>query len=355
MKVCQIVPVYPPEKGGMGAVAHAYTEVLKEHGHEVTVVAASSPWAVFRFGNAAMIPSLLWRVREFDVIHVHYPFYGAAEFAALGAWLFRIPLVVTYHMEATGSGLLGAFFAAHRALLREVMLKSARAVLVSSKEYAQESRIDTRMVEELPFWIDAPEVLKAGGHKGDALEIVFIGGMDRPHYFKGVDVLLRAVAQLNSRGVTDWKLKLVGEGELKGDFKQLAKQLGIAEQCEFLGAVSDSEKWSLLAKSDVHILPSTTKAEAFGLVTVEAMTAGVPSIVSDLPGVRTLVQDGVSGYVMPVGNSRYLADRLESFIKQPELLASMKLAAKARAAQFSRPELSKRLMNIYQRVTVKSL
>jgi glycosyltransferase EpsD len=85
------------------------------------------------------------------------------------------------------------------------------------------------------------------------------------------------------------------------------------------------------------------------------MTAGIPSIVSDLPGVRTLVQDGVTGYVMPVGNSRYLADRLESFIKQPGLLASMKLAAKARAAQFSRSELSKRLMNIYQRVTVKSL
>ncbi len=112
MKVCQIVPVYPPEKGGMGAVAHAYAEVLKEHGHEVTVVAASSPWAVFRFGNAAMIPSLLWRVRDFDVIHLHYPFYGAAEFVALGAWLYRVPLVVTYHMEATGSGLLGAFFCA---------------------------------------------------------------------------------------------------------------------------------------------------------------------------------------------------------------------------------------------------
>jgi len=99
-------------------------------------------------------------------------------------------------------------------------------------------------------------------------------------------------------------------------------------------------------------LPSTTRAEAFGLVTVEAMTAGIPSFVSNLPGVRSLVKDGVTGFIIPVNDAKYLSERLETLLQAPELLATMKQEAKDFSVNFNKQKLVEHLMSIYEEVKV---
>src|SRR5689334_19040947 len=93
MRIAHVVPVYPPRRGGMGQVAYEYTERLRARGHSVHVFTpryADAPTATVpdyvhrvrppvHFGNAAALPSLLWQLAPFDLIHLHYPFYGGAE------------------------------------------------------------------------------------------------------------------------------------------------------------------------------------------------------------------------------------------------------------------------------------
>lgn len=353
LTIAHIVPVTPPEKGGMGAVAADYGEAQKSLGNNVTYIDKHSKYAFLRIGHAAVIPSLIWRLRAFDLVHLHYPFYGAAVFTALAARLFKVPLVITYHMEATGGGIFGAIIKFHRFFLRKWILRSANTVLVSSMDYAKAQGINrfltSRALVEQPFWVDTPDQLPTRKRSDKALSIVFIGGMDRPHYFKGVPVLLNALAQLQSRGVTNWFCELIGDGELRVEFEQLAKELGIDHNLTFHGRLNDPDKWQILVNGDVHVLPSTTRAEAFGLVTVEAMTAGIPSLVSDLPGVRSLVKDGVTGFVIPVNDAKYLSERLETLLLAPDLLDSMKESAKQYSEQFNKEKLMKDLMSIYEK------
>ncbi len=360
-RIVHVVPVYPPELGGMGRVAEDYVIASQERGHDVMVINASDRRAWFRFGNASFIPSLLWRLtrKRVDIVHLHYPFYGAMCFAVMAVRLFRLPLVVTYHMEATGDGIFGWFFAVHRALFRRWILKSARVVLVSSMEYARGKGVDrflkSDVLTEFPFWAHVMGELPVRSRKDEGVKILFVGGMDRPHYFKGVEELLRAFAMVIGRSEGKVSLELIGDGELRAGYEALAKELGIEKHVTFHGAVADDQKWVLYVNSDIHVLPSTTEAEAFGIVTVEAMTAGIPSIVTDLPGVRSLVRDGVTGFVIAPGDVKMLADRLETLIKAPVLLDAMKQSAKERSGDFEREKLVEHLMKMYDGVMVDRL
>ena len=124
--IVHIVSTYPPYRGGMGNVAAQMVAGLKEKGARVNVIAPQyghqpeddtdagnihrlKPW--FSYGNSAFVPNMYSLLKKADLIHLHYPFFGGAETVA---WFKKkhpnIPLVITYHMDVEGSGLLKAFF-----------------------------------------------------------------------------------------------------------------------------------------------------------------------------------------------------------------------------------------------------
>ena len=165
MRIAQVTPVYPPYRGGMARVAFEYTERLRARGHEVEVCSPS-----VRAGNAGLLhPSALV---GFDIVHLHYPFYGGAEPVAHARSSGQIrTLVVTYHMDATAVGLKGAVFDAHREAVQPWILSQADALLVSSRDYATTSalaQIDGVLdrVEVCPFGVDL-----ASFHPGTELEL----------------------------------------------------------------------------------------------------------------------------------------------------------------------------------------
>jgi glycosyltransferase involved in cell wall biosynthesis len=374
MRIAQVTPVYPPDRGGMARVACEYTDRLRARGHDVHVF---SPQTVnrqhdaghvhrippsLRVGNASLLPSLASRLAGFDIVHVHYPFYGGAEPIAWARSAGRIPAVVlTYHMDASADGLKGAMFELHREMLQPWILSHANRVLVSSRDYADSSALARteealNRIDVCPFGVDSVR-FQPGDESTLRTELgidertpvlLFVGALDAAHRFKGLDVLLVALASL--RG-PQWSLVVVGDGDERSRFQNVVRGLGLESRIAFAGDVSDELLPRYYRLADLHVLPSTSRAEAFGLVTLEAAACGLPSIVSDLPGVRANVIDGTTGLVVPPADANALASAIDRLLRSPEYRRSLGGHARLRVEREYRWEpLIEQLDRIYEAV-----
>ena len=355
MRILQISPVYPPYKGGMGLVAEKYTHILWSAGHEVDVISVTTHQPIIRWGNAGIIFNIIWEIKKYDIIHLHYPFYGTALLTALFAKIYSKPLIVTYHMEPEGQGLLGRFFQIYRIVVRPIIMKLATNILVSSIDYQQAylGGISASKRIEFPFTVNTQIFKKQENTIREKLGIdsgvklmIFVGGLDDAHYFKGVDVLLEACAKLHD---IQWHLLLIGDGNQRENFERLAERLGIGDNITFLGRVESTAPY--YAASDLHILPSIHKGEAFGLVTLEAAATGIPSIVSDLPGVRTLVREGQTGWLAIPGDPDDLSEKIDQALSNTEVLQRMGMQAREMVEkQYTEAKLAQRLQKVYEMV-----
>ena len=108
-------------------------------------------------------------------------------------------------------------------------------------------------------------------------------------------------------------MDLIADGEQLDNLKALCQQLAMTHRVRFHGAVSDDERDALLLQSDCLCLPSTDRTESFGIVLLEAMSAGKPCVVTDVPGsgMTTVVQDGQTGLVVSCGDIAALANALQ--------------------------------------------
>jgi glycosyltransferase involved in cell wall biosynthesis len=349
MRVAMVTPVYPPYKGGIGSVAEAQTNALQALGHDVQVFSPNSVKALFSYGNASVTPRLFFALKNFDIIHLHYPCYGMDVFAALASVVWRTPLVLTYHMKTKTGDWRNIIFSLHRFFIEPMIFAVAKTVFVSTKEYADAAGISHRHLVEMPFGVDTTRFSPGSTFNEDPAQLtaIFVGGLDSAHDFKGVDVLLRAWAELPP----STKLLIVGDGNLRPLYENLAKELKIGSRVEFLGAVSNEELPSVYRRADVHVLPSINRGEAFGLVTLDAAASGLPSIVSDLPGVRTLVEKGQTGYHVEPGNVESLARAFQRFVDHPEDAAIMGAAARVRVMErYDSGSVARSLMTAYNEV-----
>ena len=351
MRVAHVVATYPPYRGGLGNVAHAYVEGLRARGHDVEVFTtdyghASPPpghvhrlRSLVRVGQLALLPQLARQCAGFDVVHLHFPFFGAAQFLARARARRQLPnLVLTYHMDAHARGLRGAVFALHRRVLLPLIVRQADRILVSSHDYAQAAALwrvpDVRArIEEHPFGVDVARfcpgdaaVARAALGLASAPTIAFVGGLDRAHAFKGLGVLLTAMAQLPAT----CRLVVVGDGDLRAGYAQQAQSLGLGERVRFLGSLDDAALPQAYRAADVVAFPSVSRAEAFGLVALEAAACGKPVVASNLPGVRTVVRDGETGVLVPPAQPAALANALADLLQQGERRRQLGRAARAR-------------------------
>jgi glycosyltransferase involved in cell wall biosynthesis len=133
---------------------------------------------------------------------------------------------------------------------------------------------------------------------------LYLGRLKR---YKGVEFALMAIAAARrTRG--DMTLDICGQGDDRPRLERLAKRLGLGEAVQFLGFVSEQDKRRLLRRAWAVVFPSPK--EGWGITNVEAAASGTPALASDSPGLRESVQDGVTGYLVPHGEYRALADRM---------------------------------------------
>jgi len=334
MKIVHVVSTFPPYKGGMGNVAYEEVKRLFKNHHVVVITPENKKESilgrdykidyikpVFKYGNAFFIPQVVKKLKKADIIHLHWPFIGGAEAVLLYKKLGKLnaKLVVQYHMDLIDSGLRGILFKIYKSLFSDLMVKQADKILVSSLDYIQHSQIKKyykkykNKFKKLALGVDTKRFkpkkvdnfLKPKMEKTDNT-LLLVGGLDRAHYFKGVDIAIKALSILNK---DNYKLIIVGEGELKKQFKKLSKKLKVEKNVIFTGRVSDKKLVDYYNISDAVILPSTSSSEAFGLVLLEGMACSKPILTSNLPGPRSLVDE--NGYVMKVGDPKDVACKID--------------------------------------------
>lgn len=343
VRIAQVVSTFPPYMGGIGNSCYNLSLELGRLGHEVTVFTSNClengyPYPeefkvkrlrpLIKYGNSSVLPGLL-RIKNFDIIHLHSPFPGGAEFVCLNSNFRKIPYVTTYHMDVIGKGLVNLFFKIY-SLPQYIILKRARKIIVTSKDYALHSRIKSIINErkkediiEIPLGVNTSifnpklknkKLKDTLGIKNEKV-ILFVGALDKAHYFKGVDILIKSFSKIKNRNA---KLIIVGEGDLKTYYMDIARKLKVSENVIFIGGCgADLPKYYSLA--DFVVLPSIDMGEAFGIVLVEAMACGKPVIASDLPGVRTVVENGRNGFLVRPGDVEDLLSKMDSLLESTAL------------------------------------
>lgn len=372
-KMLHLACVAPPEVGGIGTAALREVDALRARGYEAVLAVperiegeagATRPAGVramkpqWRVGNAAALPLDALLRESWDVIHLHYPFYGTAEqFVTIPR---SVPIVMTFHMDAVMGGWREPIARIHRWILQPWILRRMARICVSSLDYAADASIaalvrknDPRLVE-LPFGIDLSLFTPGPSERGrfDLPEgktiFLMVGGLDRPHLFKGVPIALRALAQLKDPHVM---LVLRGDGDLKPSFQALAETLGITDQVRFLPRCDAQDLPRLYRSADVLLLPSTSRAEAFGLVAIESQACGTPVIASDLPGVRSVLADGKTGWLVPPGDVDALAKRMKEYHEDLSMREAFSKEAVLRAhARYDEKTHTDRLIQLYEEV-----
>jgi glycosyltransferase involved in cell wall biosynthesis len=345
MRIAHITATFPPYYGGTGSVCYHNALELARRGHEVHVYTAEPSQKgyvyptdinvhqlppLIRFGNAPLLPRLL-KIDGFDVLHLHYPFFFGAELSNLVSKRRKIPLVITYHQDVLLKGLKGLISTVYDKLIGLWVLQSAEKILFTTLDYGKHAKVNwlfreyPERISSLPNGVDINRFHPSlnGTPIRDRYKIsqektvlLLVAGLDKAHYFKGVDILLNALKLANQDSI---HLIIIGDGDLRPAYQQRAAALNIDHHVTFAGRVSDEELPMYYAASDIGVLPSTTMGEAFGVVLLEAMACGKPVIASNLPGVRSVFQDGQQGLFVTPGDANDLQQKISYLINQPEL------------------------------------
>ncbi len=370
MKIAHIVCTFPPYKGGIGKSALDFSRMMASDGHQVSVYTPmyrketpenEPPGLVvkrikplLKIGNGAFIPSLFFRLKKYDLIYLHYPFFGGSEVL----WLFgifnkRTKIIIHYHMDVVGLSPLLSLLSLPTKLIEASLLKRADLITVGSLDYIKNSHIkkyfarNKNKFRETFFPVDTAKFHPLANRVEKNQKIIlFVGGLDKAHYFKGLNVLIEAMVILRDR--SDWKLLIVGRGGLLGDYKIKCRENNIQNRVEFLDSVSDEELPRVYRNSDFFVLPSINKGEAFGIVLLEAMSSGLPVIASDLPGVRSVFTDKEGLKVTP-GDKTDLANKITLFLENKDFLLEMSVSARALSEKrYSYEKISERIRKIVE-------
>ncbi len=347
MKIAVVCSTFPPYRGGMGNVAYYNAWYLATQGHQVTVftpfykrlknvkdeypfkVVRLYPW--FKYGNAGFLPQLIWKLWKFDIIHLHYPFFGGAEIIYFLDKIKDIKLVITYHMDSISAGIFTKFLGWHTEHVLPRIIDRADKVLVTSWDYAKSSALRDWIEAEPEKFVELPIgvnhlLFKPRFRDKDLTErydlydkqvVLFVGALDRPHYFKGVNILIQAIFKINDSD--DFRVLIVGGGDMLDSYKSLADNLGLSKKIIFVGRVDDQELLKYYSLADMLVLPSIDRSEAFGIVALEAMACGIPVIASDLAGVRSVVGKKETGLLVKPGSVQNLTDMIHTLLKNSKL------------------------------------
>ncbi len=263
-------------------------------------------------------------IKRNNIRHVHCATPSGSLVTALLARAiepgFTVDCTVNANFNWWGGG-LNAKFAEIDALFVIVgwMEEQARqdfAPAITNKMHLARLGVDTRQWSERPSPPPTPP-----------FKVVTVG---RLHPSKGHDDLIRAVATLRDQG-RDVTLALLGEGPQRQELEALAASLGHSDAIEFAGSVPEHEVRARLEAA--HVFVGASHAEPLGVVYIEAMALGVPTIGTDAKGPKEIIRDGESGLLVPPKDPAALAAAIARLSDDPHLAARLGTAGRQRVIE----------------------
>ena len=322
--------------GGGGAVERKLLGVGAE------VICLRQPTRLPALSAIAALSRLFWRLRPL-VVHTH----GAeANFCGLiAAWLARVPVRIGEEIGMPGHGRKA------RAVFRAVYLLSHRVIGISqavSDWLVASAEVPRRKVRRMYNPVELPGLRQQPPPEGARFRIGFVGRLE---VVKNPVVLIEVVDRLRQAGV-DADLWLIGDGSQRQHLEMLAREAGLENAVVFHGYHDDPAP--LVRQCHVYVQPSLS--EGFGLAFVEAMGCGVPVIVSATGGAAEIVENGVSGWIVPVADGPALTASLLAAhgLGRRELARIGKQARASVETRFQPGEYLSRLHGLYQQVLARA-
>jgi glycosyltransferase involved in cell wall biosynthesis len=300
-----------------------------------------------------LIPSL-----KLDVIHTHHPIL-LGQTAARKAADLGLPLVFTFHtqyweythyvpfpQETIQEFLKNALHKWLRRFMRKcqhivIPSESMREMLV--KEFGLQERytVIPTGIDLEPYQCANRQSLRKEQGWQDETVLISVGRLAAE---KNWDTLLHAFAKVYSQH-SDTRLVLIGDGPAKGQLESLTSELGIAEHVTFTGALPFEEVPCHLKAADMFPFASVTETQ--GLVTMEAMAAGLPVVAVNASGTRDIVEHGKQGFLVE-NDADALARGIGKLLADPERRKRFSTSALKKARTFDINELAKQLTSVYE-------
>ncbi|MUL44772.1 glycosyltransferase family 4 protein [Mycobacterium sp. CBMA293] len=365
MRIGMVCPYSFDVPGGVQAHVLQLAEVMRGYGHEVSVLAPSSPEThadlpdyVVSGGKAVPIPynGSVARLRfgpatrrmvkrwiedgDFDVLHLHEP--NAPSLSLLALMVASGPIVATFHTSTTKSLTLNVF----QGILRPWNEKIMGRIAVSDLARRWQMEALGSDAVEIPNGVDVSAFDDAPllpGYPRPGRSVLFLGRFDEPR--KGMQVLVGALPKLVA-ACPHVEVLIVG----RGDEEALKEAVGEnAGHLRFLGLVDDAEKASAMRSVDVYCAPNTG-GESFGIVLVEAMAAGTPVVASDLDAFRRVLDQGEAGRLVPVDDAEALGDALVEMLSDEAARRRYAEAATQAVRRYDWSVVAQQIMLVYETV-----
>ncbi|HUW94319.1 MAG TPA: glycosyltransferase family 4 protein [Anaerolineae bacterium] len=384
MRILMINYEFPPLGGGGGVASYQIAKALAAREHEVDVL--TTAWRdlpgeetvdglrVYRVpvvgrsdqATASLVSMVSFlpsgvarglrtlRKKRYDILNTHFAIPSGPTGVALSR-IFRTPQVLTIiggdiydptkRLSPSNSVLL-------RAVVRRVLNSSAQIIAISQdiKNRAQRDLHCQTEIEVIHYGLTPPQFEKRNrqelGMPEDEVVLISIGRLIKR---KALGDVLLALSRLEERR---FRLLIIGEGPEEENLRDLAKRLGISSQVEFLGAIWGERKFQYLAAADMFVLPSIH--EGFGLVFLEAMHCGLPVIASSSGGQTDFLEDGKTGFLIPVGDVQVLAGAILRLASDESLRRQMSEFNREYVKRFHISHVAERYEALFSAVLLRS-
>jgi glycosyltransferase involved in cell wall biosynthesis len=352
MRILTVLTYYRPHTSGLTIYAERLVNALAARGHQVTVLTMQYEKqlprsenhgnvrivrlpVVARINKGVLAPSFgrvsTRLVKEHDVVLLHLPQFDAAG-VALRCRIMKRPAVILYHSDLLLSpGLFNRFVNMVVNLMNHLTGLFAHQVVAYTEDFANHSSFLTRFVSkrtvirpnvQIPRATQAEIAAFQAKHNPQDYKV--IGMATRFAAEKGIEVLLEALSLIQAR-FPDVKVLFAGQYEgVWGEeayYQRLMPQIKYYQDkghWKFLGVLSMQQMAAFYPNLDVLVVPSLNSTETFGFVQIEAMMNGVPTVASNLPGVRQPVAITGMGKVIPIHDASALAQAVLEIFDNPE-------------------------------------
>jgi 1,2-diacylglycerol 3-alpha-glucosyltransferase len=375
MRIAYFTNFYLPVVNGVVRSVQSFRDALSAMGHNVFVFAQEDDYEdtepfIFRYPSiplpgeihtalpvSSFVDQLLPKLK-LDVIHTHHPFL-LGQTAATKARDYNLPLVFTFHtqyqeythyipipQEQVQEFLRSTVMNWLREFMRKcqhivIPSESMRSILVDDYGLVDRFTVIPTGIDTAPYKAADGSALRSqwGWHND---KIVISAG--RLAEEKNWSTLLQAFA-LAQKSYPNIRLVLIGDGPQADELHELAGELGVAERVLFTGKVPFNEIPNYLKAADLFSFASITETQ--GLVTLEAMAAGLPVVAVAASGTRDILENGKQGFLVE-NDAQALANGIIKLVESPSLMSRFKSAALRKSRTFDNQRLARKMLDVYE-------
>jgi glycosyltransferase involved in cell wall biosynthesis len=351
MRILIALTYYRPHYSGLTIYTERLARALVARGHEVTVLTSQFQKdlpreeivdgvkvirlpVAFHISKGVIMPSMPFRawkeIRKADIVNLHLPQLDAAPIA-INARILGKPVLLTYHCDLLlPSGFINRLANIASDIANHIASSSAAKIVTNTMDYAYNSGFLGRYidkVQEIPppaSLLPVSDELVAAFRKkhGISPDDKVIGMVGRLASEKGAEYLAKALPLIREK-YPEARVIHVGQyQDVMGEeayAEKLAPMLDeMGDRWKFLGLITDEDLTAFFKICDVVATPSTNSTESFGIVQVESMICGTPTVVSDMPGMRRPVQITGMGRTFGVRDIKDLASAILEIFDSPD-------------------------------------